>query len=232
MDVAIDAIGNTYVTGLSTDGGDRDYVTIKYDASGSEIWVRRYDHGAGNDEARSIGLGPSGDVYVTGMSWNGADNDYATVKYDQAGNELWVARYDTGVGFDDESTAMAVDSGGYIYVTGYTGDTPTSEDYLTIKYDSGGNEVWARNYVGPGGRNDWARAIVVDSSGNAYVTGSRYGLSGYGYLTIKYDGLGNEIWTSRYDGPGGTFDDPQDIVLDLEGNVDHHGWSGSRLPNR
>src|SRR4030042_245119 len=61
----------------------------------TEEWVRRYD-GPGNDSdwATAIALDGSGNIYVTGESkGSGTDQDYATIKYDSDGNEIWVSRY-------------------------------------------------------------------------------------------------------------------------------------------
>ena len=81
---AVDASGNVYVTGWS--GGEGtffDYATVKYDASGIQQWVARYN-GPGNtkDRAWALGVDESGNVYVTGDSGEGSENlsDYVTVK--------------------------------------------------------------------------------------------------------------------------------------------------------
>jgi hypothetical protein len=74
-----------YVTGYSIGSGSSyDYATIKYLANGDTAWVRRYN-GPGNNEDRptALAVDDSGNVYVTGYTWSGTSNDYATVKYVQ-----------------------------------------------------------------------------------------------------------------------------------------------------
>ena len=91
---------------------------------------------------------------------------------------------------------------------------------MTIKYDSSGNELWARTYNGPGDDKDLARRIALDSTGNVYVTGYSPGVGTENDIaTIKYDALGNEIWVERYDGPGSWDDEAWGIALDAAGNV-------------
>src|SRR5437762_10282299 len=86
--VAVDSSGNVYVTGESAGPGTyMDYATIKYNFSGQQQWVIRYD-GPGHDldRASGIAVNDSGNVYVTGWSWGAAtSSDYATVKYNSAG---------------------------------------------------------------------------------------------------------------------------------------------------
>ena len=93
FDMVLDNEGNIYVTGGSAGSGTSyDYATVKYNASGVEQWVARYN-GPGNDLdwAHDIVVDDAGNVHVTGESWgSGASYDYATVKYDASGVEQWV----------------------------------------------------------------------------------------------------------------------------------------------
>ncbi|MDI6803970.1 MAG: SBBP repeat-containing protein, partial [Bacteroidota bacterium] len=133
---AIDSLGNVFVTGTS----DEDYLTIKYDSSGAQQWVARYN-GPGNfyDRANAIALDGSGNVYVTGESFgSGTSFDYATVKYNSAGVEQWVARYNGPGNGWDYATAIALDGSGNVYVTGESLGSGTSFDYATVKYNSAG----------------------------------------------------------------------------------------------
>ena len=58
-----------------------------------EAWVARYSGSEDdNDFAAALAVDSQGNVCVTGHSWNGTDYDYATIRYDTNGNQLWVAR--------------------------------------------------------------------------------------------------------------------------------------------
>ncbi|MBF8276033.1 MAG: hypothetical protein HW390_1106 [Candidatus Brocadiaceae bacterium] len=227
--LAVDASGNVYVTGYSDGTGDYtyDYATVKYDANGNQQWVARYN-GPGNgwDQAVAIAVDASGSVYVTGTSYGGTATgvDYATIKYDTDGNELWIARHNGPLGNGgDYAAALAVDASGHAYVTGSSYGGPVNRsDYATIMYDVNGNEQWVARYNGSTNRDDYAAAIDIDATGNVYVTGSSYRTwrnKSSAYATIKYDANGLRQWVSRYNGPGKDFDVPTAIAVDPSGNA-------------
>ena len=220
--IAIDGSGNVYVTGV---GSNFDYVTIKYNPNGDTVWVRRYN-GPGDhyDEAAALTLDGSGNIYVTGYSNARAfpeyNYDYATIKYDSSGNELWITRYNGAADSSDWAYAVAVDGSGNVYVTGKSYGSGTDYDYATIKYNPEGDTVWVRRYNGPSNHQDWPKAMAVDGDGNVYVTGRSEG-SGtwYDYATIKYYANGDTAWVRRYDGPGSNYDEAYSIAVDGSGNV-------------
>ena len=113
-------------------------------------WVSIYN-GPGNnyDEAHSIAVDGLGNVYVTGASKTGTGagtEDFTTIKYDVAGVEQWVSRYNgPGNGYD-EAFDIAVDDSGNVYVTGFSLGIGTGYDYATVKYNSAGVQQWASRY--------------------------------------------------------------------------------------
>ena len=153
-------------------------------------------------------------------------NLYFVINISSQVKEEWVVRYN-GPGNDwDSALAIALDSSGNVYVTGYSYGSGTSLDYATIKYNNEGVEQWVARYNGPGNRYDQSNAIAVDSSGNVYVTGESWG-SGteYDYATIKYNNEGVEQWVARYNGPTNNYDMSKAIAIDSAGNVYVTGYS-------
>jgi uncharacterized delta-60 repeat protein len=220
--IAIDATGNVYVTGTSYGSeSSYDYATIKYNASGQQQWVARYDGPASSDDqARAIAIDGAGNAYVTGYSYGSVGYDYATIKYNSAGQQQWVRRYDGPAHSDDVANAIAVDGSGSVYVTGGSYSSESSLDYATIKYDTSGQQQWVRRYDGPANYDDEATAIAVDGSGNVYLTGKSFDWNtDYDYATIKYDASGQQQWVVRYDGTANSIDEVAGFAIDAIGSV-------------
>jgi len=135
--------------------------------------------------------------------------------------EVWAAHYASGLWFlDDKAYALTVDGSGNVYVTGYSYNAETGNEYVTIKYDAMGGEEWVARYNGSGDGDDVAFALAVDENGNVYVTGGSYGVgTSSDYATIKYTASGVEEWVARYNGTGNNWDVPNALALDGSGNV-------------
>jgi len=228
--LAVDTAGNVYVTGSSDDSTSyADYATIKYTPQGVEEWVARYNSPEnGGDRARALTIDDAANVYVTGRSWNSISyGDYVTVKYSNDGEEQWVARYNGPGNYRDYAYALAVDSAGFVYVTGYISNADSSNDYCTIKYNLQGEEEWVSCYNGPANGSDRAYDLALDAGGNVYVTGRSWGSDStfYDYATVKYTSQGEEEWVVRYNDPRNYEDQASALAVDYAGNVYVTGYS-------
>src|SRR5581483_1603167 len=133
-----------------------DYLTVKYAPDGTLVWkARTSGRGGHHDRAGTVRLDSTGNVYVTGEMYVSTENyyDFATVKYDPQGAELWRRTYDSPKvpGGLDSAYAMEVDAAGNVYVTGESlgkGPGCCTQDWATLKYDTDGELLWARRYDG------------------------------------------------------------------------------------
>src|SRR5205807_2325072 len=95
-----------------------DYATVAYSNSGVPLWTNHYGGPGRDDLPYAIAVDNSGNVFVAGNSWNGANYDYATVAYSNDGVTLWTNRYDGPDNLGDVALAIAVDNSGNVFVTG------------------------------------------------------------------------------------------------------------------
>ncbi|MBI2985821.1 MAG: SBBP repeat-containing protein, partial [Deltaproteobacteria bacterium] len=152
--VAVDAVGNAYVsgaTGSSADfplknplqpahgGGNQDGFVAKLTASGALVYST-YLGGSGEENSRGIAVDAAGQARVTGVTsstdfptvnafqpvYGGGINDGYIVALNAAGSALLYSTYFGGSGHD-RSRFIALDSLGNAYVTGWTdsADFPT-----------------------------------------------------------------------------------------------------------
>jgi uncharacterized delta-60 repeat protein len=229
--IAVDASGNVYVTGFSaTTGAALDIATVKYNSAGVQQWAVRFNGTAnGFDEPAKIAVDASGNVYVFGHSaMTGSSSDLVTIKYNSAGVEQWMTKYNGTTNQDEVSTAMAIDGSGNVYVLGKTRVDLFSCAFVTVKYNTSGAQQWVKTYAGPGNSEDTPAALVLDASGNVYVTGTSYGAGPQmDYTTIKYNTAGDQQWVARYNGTENLGDQATALAIDAAGNVYVTGFSES-----
>lgn len=216
--IVTDAVGNAHVTGnscrqLRSDGTCMafDYATVKYDGNGRRQWTARYGDVRLYGDRVGIALDGFGNVYVAGTicsardeSYSCMSSDFATVKYDSNGSQLWVRTYNNGESYS-LAVGPAVDSLGNVYVSGlvyndYASGMP-NQKWITMKYATNGNVLWKASYTSVFGD---PLAVRVDNAGSVYVVGAMCfqpaadgGCAGPEPIAgaiVKYDMDGNQLW--------------------------------------
>ncbi len=211
-----------------------------------------YLGGSYYDGGYGITVDNSGSVYVIGQTFSpdfpvrspikgkSGYYDIFITKINPEGNSLVYSTFLGGNG-DDYGYAIAVDSSGSAYITGYTESTdfPTKNpvqksnsggrDVFVAKINPEGNSLIYSTYLG-GNNNDYGYNIAFDSSGSAYLTGTTYSsnfptknpiynYSGYYDIFItKIDPEGNSLVYSTYFG-GSNNDYGYGLAVDSSGNV-------------
>jgi uncharacterized delta-60 repeat protein len=225
--IVVDSDGNSYITGWSGGANNlHDMTTIKYDPDGNELWVKRYNGTADdNDYAYWLALDSSGNVYVAGQSVEtGSDNDITTIKYAPNGDELWIRHYDGSAHGYDAGQSIAVDSDGNAYVTG-NHTTATGLECVTLKYSTVGDLLWTASFNGPDASGGVFISIALDDAASAYVTGFVFSGGAGDVATVKYDTNGIEQWSQLYNGPGNSSDGAYAIAVDNNHNAAIAGYS-------
>jgi sugar lactone lactonase YvrE len=210
-----------------------DYATATYDAAtGTKLWVRRYNGAANStDASRAVAVSPDGSlVLVTGSTVDAiTSSDYTTVAYDaDTGRRRWVSHYNgPGTGADDVAISLALSpDGSTVFVAGGSLNdavVPHSfvQDFATVAYDAAtGERLWVRHRRVGGG----ATALAVSPGGGAvFVTGyaSHSGsFTEYDFETVAYDSAtGARRWTSRYSGTGSDFEIPRSLAVSPDGSA-------------
>lgn len=277
--VATDTAGNVYVAGstVSTNlptttgafqtthgGGTFDAFVMKMSPAGVPLYIT-YLGGSGDDEAFGIAVNAAGQAYVTGYTTS-SNFPTTTGAYRTAaagGRDIFVAVIDptgssliystrAGGSSDDVAYAIAVDSGGSAYLTGYTtsANFPTTTgafqrtlggdfDAFVMKLNAAGTALVYATYLGGSGE-DIGFSLALDSSSNAYVAGhtqssnfpvtagAYQGVTGGGYdaFVASVNPTGTALAYSTYLG-GASDDYALGVAVDPSGNAYVTGYTSS-----
>ncbi len=200
--IAIDASGNSYITGYFQGTADFDPSgnTANLLASSQDVFVAKYNSlgvyqwafqigGGSSDIGYSIATDASGNVYVTGLFTGPAD-------FDPSGNTV---------------------------------NLSGTSNVFVAKYNSSGGYEWAFSIGNTSA--DIGYGIKTDASGNVYVTGQLNGTADFDPSgnTANLTGVGGDIFVAKYSTSGAylwafnvggsSTDIGNSITTDVSGNV-------------
>ena len=198
-DVAVDASGNLYATGLfsgsiyfdpgsntvsRTSAGSTDIFVVKLDGSGTYTWVNTVG-AAGADQGKALLLDASANIYVTGI-------------------------FNNTVNFNPSGVAASLSSAG-------------GNDVFVWRLDAAGNHTWVKGMGGTS--SDAGNSISMDALGNINIGGSFAGTADFNpdpavtanlisagsndAFAAALDSAGNYIWAEGY---GGTMADAANSI--------------------
>lgn len=217
-------LGAVVVGEVNHPGQGLDYLILNYDPAGTLLWSRSWTSpGSFVDIARAVTRDASGNVLVTGDSNTaGPGIGFATIKYSQDGDLLWVRRFDLADGGGGTPVGIATDQLGNVYVGGTAPDDsgiPNQSDMVVVKYSAAGDYLWHRRVPSP--KDDEAIDMVVTLGGYCYITGTAVISEPLetAILTAGVRSDGSLAWSRYYSGPAAFLDRPDAIAFDPTGGV-------------
>jgi len=198
-----------------------DFMLLKYDREGTLQWSAGYNGPASDtDQLNDMVLDSQGNIIVTGQSLGvGTNWDYATVKYSQGGDTLWVRRYSGPAPPQEPNTdfarAVAVDDADNVYVTGWSKSTTGIPQCFTIKYSPNGDSLWGHRYPS-GGTIGYAGDDILYNRGFIYVVARA---NGFDDRLLKYDLNGNLLWSRAFVSNHTFATNPPRLAVDTAGNI-------------
>ncbi|WP_341531364.1 SBBP repeat-containing protein (plasmid) [Nostoc sp. UHCC 0302] len=220
--------------------------------SGVDVWLAKCDpHGQlcslrwhqqllpqGADASNGIALDIQGYVYIgytaSELASSGEVSRSAWItKYDPQGQLCWQHQLQSS--WTDVAKGIAVDSFGYIYITGYISNQVVSSSQSNrsawiAKYNSHGQLYWQHQL--PSSEVNVSKSIAVDNFGHIYITG-------YTWSQLNSSELNRHAWLAKYEPSGqlrwlqqlgfSSFDVCNDLAVDSQGNIYITGGTFSQL---
>jgi hypothetical protein len=216
--MALDSIGNVYVTGQDGDSPPG-FVTLKINSIGQIVWAMRYSGGLTiNAQSKSIAVDLQGNVYV-----GASDVDYIVIKYDSNGVQQWVKRYrGSGTGIHEiKDLLIGNNENVFALAMGSVSNIGTERDIGIVKYNSSGDTIWTRNYSSIIDIMEWPSSMDSYDFTRLHIVGKTesYPFSPMDFLTLSYDINGNLRWAQTWDGPVNRQDGAEDVAVDKNGNT-------------
>lgn len=214
--MAVDLNGNSYLAGYESDEGDEYYEThlvlLKVNAAGKFQWKRTFNNIKDSiDEAIDVATDAAGYIYVTGRrmdtfcnicTYNTKISDIITMKYDGAGNRIWLNRYHNAPYILAEPADISLAKDGTILITGnerqYKSDIGTYVSKLLIqKINKNGKTAWVKKMDSVVGHSG-----CFDKNGNVLIAGASNPASLYQAqkpMLLKFRPSGTLFWSDVFD---------------------------------
>ena len=159
-----DNAGNVFVIGGAPAAPQPVYRMLKISANGIPLWTNPVSiFGQTNAMIGSSALDFAGNIYIAGYAARegGADRDFVTAKYSNAGQLLWTRRFNSSPGSDNFAYNLAVDDFGSVYVSGESQSPDGTSSFATVKYSEYIFYTPPRDFIGV----DTVSGNVFDSKG-------------------------------------------------------------------
>ena len=183
------------LSGWSTEPGEfSDYLLLRTDASGEELWHRTYGENTGQNGANAVLVAPDGGFAIFGEGlWTGGE-DYEIwqgilVRTDAEGTELWHREYGGAGAEEGYGLALTPDDG---FIVGGFSNSDNRQGAYCVKCDASGNQLWWQRLAPP------FVAFSIEPVPGGYLVVGPGGLA-------RIDEEGETLWARQYSSPSEVF---------------------------
>ncbi len=193
--------GKLCVAGSSFNGINNDFALVEYNSDGSlnnsfgSFGKVKTDINNSEDNGNSILMQTDGKLIISGTTYNGANHDFAVVRYNSNGtlddNFGTAGKVVTDFNnSDDNAGSSAIQSDGKIVVAGYTNGLYT--DFAAVRYNTDGaidNSFGTNGIVKTdlGNSYDTGNSLVIQKNGKIVVAGSANNGASYDVAVTRYN---------------------------------------------
>ncbi|CAN5537426.1 hypothetical protein BH10ACI1_BH10ACI1_03860 [soil metagenome] len=254
--VALQTDGKIVAAGFSGINSVNIFAIVRYNTDGSldtsfdDDGIRTSEMGyPTSSSATKAAIQADGKIVAVGYSFNGANDDFALVRYnvdgsrDSAfgGGEGSVTTDINGLIDGDRAFAVAIQSDGKIVAGGDTANYGERSDFALIRYNADGSRD---NTFGIGGivttgfstnSYDFVRALVVQPDGKIIAAGaSSSNSNGFDFALIRYNsngsldtsfGIGGKVTTPI----STTSEEVRSLILQTDGKIVAAGYTSTNV---
>ena len=231
--IATDLDGGVIASGYTNAvSGRRDWVIVKWNASGAFQWSHTFgpDLADGRATAMDVCCDGAGDVYVCGSTQTASNAASLVVRKLDAGSGdlLWRGDYSGPAGSFNEGVALVLDDHLNAYVTGYSGRAGADRDIILVKFHTGGasTPTWARRIDSGRHLDDEGVALKMQGS-SLYVVGGMFTTNATRrkVALARYTTAGTRKWLRTWRDAKTAVDNPAALAVDKYGGVAVAGFS-------
>lgn len=210
--------GNLIMIGFTSeviDGQNCNILTlVGTDSQGNDIWEKKYggpkfQYLHNHLQVRAAIIKDANCFYhgVAAIDSNGISTS-VLLKFNYAGDTLWQRKYwgnAPSLKFHVQDVVKSVDNG--LIMTGVFEDATANQLHIAIlKTDLNGNELWRKSLLSPNTTyRAWSGVKAVQDSltQKIIIVGYQYVNFDTQSLVMGTDGLGNKLWHTTFNNPGG-----------------------------
>lgn len=199
---------------------------LRIDSNGDTLWTKIYNFYQHSVASSIIQTNDGGFVLTGSANQSGIGTHVFLIKTNANGDTSWSNTYKlTNTTSSGGFSVKETDDNGYI-VTGRSGNA-SGEDIFLLKTNTHGDSLWS--YVYNIYDHDHSSDVIQTYDGGYILTGYALSLaSGISkVLNLKTDNLGNILWTSLLDLPGGS--SGSGIIQIADSSFVIMGTSGGKL---